>query len=474
MEEAKLLWENLQSRLWRDPLVRQDWGTEQDRDKVTWFELFYDLIYVALCVLLGSYLKADICFERVIFTVLYFSLFWNAWFAVTSLRTRFYNDDLFTSAWNYLHSAAVLSMGAFIYKGPEKELGFAITSALSFLFLVPLYWQIRVGNTRGRFYANILIRTYLIISILLLVSGFTPKIVTGLIWALVYVVNSHGNNSTYKRDRSRLPINVEHVAERLGLFMMLILGESLISLLNAIQIDSAHAFLVLLFGFGIAHSFETLYFGAQPHDANEHALRHTKRSGRRFVHIHMLLGAALLCLGVGLKAMISHSYTTAKYSETVLLCESLAAALVLVNLLRFCHPFKSRPHGVWTTRVVVILGIAASPAIFGDSTRPAVIVCVLWVLTAVLAFLDVIAADIPKQDLRMVIKKRTDSSKDVLQDEELEEEPADVDNEDQVGVETQADGKVVSFAAEDSSQTRRCMIRPLPPFMRGPRKCHYG
>lgn len=58
-----------------------------------------------------------------------------------------------------------------------------------------------------------------------------------------------GTLESFRRENSRLPINIAHFSERVGLFVMLMLGESIISLLDPPLTRDPEHYIVVVTGF---------------------------------------------------------------------------------------------------------------------------------------------------------------------------------------------------------------------------------
>jgi low temperature requirement protein LtrA len=62
--------------------------------KVTWLELFYDLVYVATIVQLGNKLSDNLSLEGFFGFILLFVPIWWVWMGMTFYANRFVADDL--------------------------------------------------------------------------------------------------------------------------------------------------------------------------------------------------------------------------------------------------------------------------------------------------------------------------------------------------------------------------------------------
>lgn len=111
-----------------------------------------------------------------------------------------------------------------------------------------------------------------------------------------------------------IPLNVPHISERYGLFVMIILGEALISVMtqetgkNLTEIpDDGEWYeaeliriIFYLMIFILTYYIGKLYFNCQPseeaimEDLEGHALRTSKNMARLYIHSHHVLFIALL------------------------------------------------------------------------------------------------------------------------------------------------------------------------------------
>ena len=127
------------------------------------------------------------------------------------------------------------------------------------------------------------------------------------------------SQSTLKFDhflrRVTVPLNVSFTIHRIGDWIMLMLGESVSSLLivestNTSEYNTAF--------FGSIHSItlmEYLHFRSQPHSANQHALRRSKEAGLAFSHLMQLYSASLIILGASYK-MLLYEFTYEESSSS--------------------------------------------------------------------------------------------------------------------------------------------------------------
>ena len=80
-------------RLIQPPRLRSEDGLEPGR-RVTWMELFFDLIFVAAVAQVGTHLRDDYSPAGLLRFSLLFVMIWWSWLGHTNFSTRFDTDDL--------------------------------------------------------------------------------------------------------------------------------------------------------------------------------------------------------------------------------------------------------------------------------------------------------------------------------------------------------------------------------------------
>ena len=87
-----------------------------------------------------------------------------------------------------------------------------------------------------------------------------------------------------------LPVDVSHLTSRYAELVMLVLGESIVSLLlTPIKTLSVEHYAALGLGFHIAWNIKLYYFMTQPWDASKHAMRQNRYRGFIWAFSHLFL-----------------------------------------------------------------------------------------------------------------------------------------------------------------------------------------
>ncbi len=201
----------------------------------TWTELFYDLVFVVAVAALGGRLLADISWAGVGRFVGFFIPIWWAWASYTFYADRFDTDDFGQRVLAVAQMVTIAIMAASISGDLADSsvvfaAAYAVTRAILLIMYararkhVPITRQLVTGYIRG-FGAEILIWT---------VSIFTPTPARFWLWAIGLAV-SFATPYTLRKIQSKVPLDIEHLPERFGLFTILVLGESIAATVVAVQ-----------------------------------------------------------------------------------------------------------------------------------------------------------------------------------------------------------------------------------------------
>ena len=270
--------------------------------RASWLELFYDVAFVALVAQL-TYLTAKYHHSVADFLNIFivgYSIF-IAWWATTANRNLQPDEKALDKL-----LVQIQMVGAFVMSVtmPATFVGdyfwfFVTFGAVRFLqsmMLVIMY----VRHPEKRPVTYNLLEGMLAASFVWLLSGFMPSpwhfVVAGAALALdIMTPLTRGKGNTIRY------LNVYHLQERLGLFLMLVIGESMIvvalantatslSVTEPAVIFSGLAFMVALWWLYFDHSDR--YQGVRP------------RSLFFFIHAHALMFGSLILLSVGYKLIL--------------------------------------------------------------------------------------------------------------------------------------------------------------------------
>jgi low temperature requirement protein LtrA len=210
------------------PRLRTTADPSEERH-ATWFELYFDLVFVAAVGELATALAADpssATFAR--FAGLFTVVAW-AWAGFTLYANRFDTDDL---VYRLAKSLAMLAIAALainihrVMKGDGGTVGFAAGYVVLRVLLVALYLRARRNVTgEGRDLVDLYISLFSLTTALWLISIFCPEPYRVVLWAVAIAIDLAGAPLAWRR-LSGVPVVVSHLTERFGTFFIIVLGEA--------------------------------------------------------------------------------------------------------------------------------------------------------------------------------------------------------------------------------------------------------
>lgn len=203
-------------------------GIPEKGRKVTWSELFLDLVLVTNISLLGeAYQDGPLTLLQVI--VLY-RVIYECWWSTTQYAAKFYVDDLVdkyvTGLEMFLLVCAGLRIGDWGFAQASKVVARA---AGVYHLVMSLGWYRAIRAHRGS-RAHLVghgLAPSIVFSIGFLASSFLPYPLITLIFMTVLEPVWHltGYNCFRQPKRERIPIHVEHMVERRGCLRLILFGE---------------------------------------------------------------------------------------------------------------------------------------------------------------------------------------------------------------------------------------------------------
>lgn len=357
--------------------------------KASWLELFYDVAYIALVAQL-TYLASEnysTPADIINIVLIGYSIF-IAWWATTANRNledqETAVDKLFVQLQMVGAFLMSVTMGG-VFEG-DYELFFATLAGVRVLqsfMLGRMYYQ----HPRVRPKTYNILGGYAVASALWLASAFVPTPYHLLLALMALVVDimapithAPGNQTRY--------LNVYHLQERLGLFLMLVIGEAMIVVALANTSSTALSFsepTVLFSGLGLMVALWWLYF-----DHSEQYSGVRPKSLFVFLHSHALLFGSIILVSVAYKLILE--LADPAVSLTFLLLGSGGIATALLIIRGMLHSVHKR--AIWWLVGLIFFGMATAAlgVLFVNELQVVILVTVTFAYVAILDRLQVFAA----------------------------------------------------------------------------------
>ncbi|CAB9525412.1 expressed unknown protein [Seminavis robusta] len=149
------------------------------------------------------------------------------------------------------------------------------------------------------------------VSMELLVAGYLANHLLTVILLTFVIPRVSGGDHT----RVTVPMNVDYAIHRYGEWIMLMLGESVLSLLIVGAQQDYNYYKTFYCGIISISLLQFMHFQSQPHHADDHAIRRKKERGYLFVVMVQIYSGALIILGASYKMMLYEFVYRAEYAK---------------------------------------------------------------------------------------------------------------------------------------------------------------
>lgn len=298
------------TRLIRSTRLRYVAGQQADR-KVTWLELFFDLVFAAAVAQVASPLREAYTLEGLVRFAILFVLIWWAWTGHAVFSTRFDTDDAVQRGLTLLQMFAVATMAANAGDALDSRssAGFAAAYAAMRLVLVFQYFRAR-HIEHARTLATAYLAGHGVAAVLWLASAMVPAPARFILWGVAFAVDL-GTPVAALGHSVKVPPDAGHLPERFGLFTLILLGESVVAVMHGMEHQhdwSVPAATSALLGMGTAFLLWWWYFDAAA--ATKSRPVRTRREAIRlqvwsYVHLPLYLGIVVTFVGVQLVVSVA-------------------------------------------------------------------------------------------------------------------------------------------------------------------------
>ena len=349
-------------------------------------ELFYDLVVVVLVGQAAHHLASHLTWRGVGEFAAVFSLVWLAWMNGTLMHDLHGRDDVGSRGRVFGQMLVLTVMATQVDQAPGRSgQAFALSSAVLFALLAFLWWWVA---RRDEPFWRPITRTYiagtaLVATLLALSSELSPgsrvatwgAVVAGFLVIPLVTITLTGSSQ-------RTPITVtESIAERFGLFVIIVLGEVFVGVVNGLAGHDLHplqittALLALTVGFGAWWSYFDLVAQGPPR----------QRAGITFVWmlIHLPLAGGVAAGGASMVALVAHASDGRASTGAALVLAGGTA--VLLECCALCLLLKEEPPRVevlaYALAGVACLQLGAlRPAPWALALGLVLVLAVPWVL----------------------------------------------------------------------------------------------
>lgn len=274
---------------------------------------------------------------------------WWAWWGFTWYSAAFNDDDGVNRVALLAAMAGVAALAAGVPGAAHgRSSTFVVAYAALFVLLAALYARawVRVQAARrlsARYAVGDLVGAVLWLASLALDEGVRPAV-----WVVAMLILM-GAPVLAAASQDTLSYEAEHIAERYGLFTLIVLGESVVVTVGGLQTESSGAAVVVaLLGLVVAAAIWWLYF-----DRFRGMPAGGLRSGWAWAQGHLLVfaGIAAAAVGVELAVEAAAHAEALELADRLPLCAGVASYLAAMAIIRAA-----------TRRVDCVVGLRSAAA----------------------------------------------------------------------------------------------------------------
>lgn len=324
-------------RWWQPPRPARDHPEER---RITFLELFYDLVYVVIVAELSHALARDISLTGVGTFIFLFIIVWWAWLNGALYHDLHGNNDIRTRVFTFLQMATVASMAVFAQNAMgDGSVGFAAAYAAFHLILTWLWWRTGVYDPNHRPLSQPYSATFLITSLLFLVSILAPMPLRFVLWALALFTDLAlllfvliRRDPAMQAQVNRVDLISASVVERFGLLTIIVLGEVIIGVVSGVaerpQLSwwaGGLGFLGMMIAIGLWWVYFDFVSGYAP----------IPRIGMRLLwtYLHLPITMGITAVGAGILNVVEHTGEHLPSSVHWLLVGAIAMVLTSIAFI---------------------------------------------------------------------------------------------------------------------------------------------
>lgn len=352
------------------------WGSpnsfseREDERKVSWLELFYDLVYAATIAHLTQNLSINMSWHELGFTFFIFAFVYWSWTNGSLYHDLHGNNEIRTRLFTLLQIIAIAAVAVtLINLFKEHHRPFAISFTLLQLIITYLWWSTGHFDPSHKSLNRYYILNYGIGALLFIISIGVDYNTALILWSFALVLNLSASLVSAKTIKKELEKRGEiftlsaTMVERYGLFAIIVLGETVFGIIDTIANIPVKGFYEWTeFTVGIIISFLLwwMYFDMI---GNKKA----KIGYRYFVlidYLNLILLFAIGVVGACTRAILSPENS---YSDTIIkwiFCIALITILLSIIALthvreqdteEISHTYPTGKLALWSSGLVLLL-----------------------------------------------------------------------------------------------------------------------
>lgn len=370
----------------RQWLQRPELRVDEDERRVSWLELFFDLVFVVVISQLAHHLAAHLSLSDFFGYVLQFVAVWWVWIGGTYYNERFEAHDLSYRLFVFLMMLPPAAMAVFASQGLDKASAqFALAYVAARILIIALWLNGGYHNPVFRPVSNRYAIGFSISALLWLISVFVPPPLRYLLWGLGLLIDFLTPITTLGF-QARLPrAKKSKLPERYGLFVIIVLGEAIVGVINGV----ANVDVLTLGAGGTAVLGMALIFGLWWVYFDFIGRREGARGGMwsaliwGYSHAPLVVGIA--AVSAGIQNVLAHTIGELQPGVRLLTAGAVAVALAsmgLIELVSRREPDEPTGERLSPLMKVIAAAVCLLVGLFGGGMSSTLLLITLIVVVA--------------------------------------------------------------------------------------------
>jgi len=344
-------------KLWERPKLRTDEESNIER-KVSWLELFYDLVFVVIIAQLAHDLASHLNVPGLFTFVLLFMPAWWMWVSGTVYNERFETQDISYRLLVFLQMLAVSALALFAHGATgATSAGFALSYAAGRALVVFMWGRAGRHNPQARPVTSRYVVGFSLSILLWVTSVFVPAPLRFFFWGLGLAIDVATPLATIRYQRLLPRYSSSKLPERMGLLVLIVLGESVVSVVNGLgsDLETLNVLLgvKLVLGIGVTFGLWWVYFDF----VSRRSPKPTPTMSIAWTHLHLLLLISLIAASA-VHLNILETKNASGGSLHWWLSGTFALSMVSMGLLQLTLTCKPEEQRSFRNTATVKFGVA--------------------------------------------------------------------------------------------------------------------
>ncbi len=320
------------NNIWWGP--PKNFSDRSDKRKISWLELFYDLVYAAAISQLTRYLSLHSTWiELIYYSYLFIMLFWS-WYNGSLYHDLHWRDGVRSRFLSLLQMLSIAVVAITLNSAFTGHQSFAISFLLVQCIITYLWWSTGYYDPTHKPLSKYYVLNYSISIALFIISIFVNEILAEALWLAALILNlSSGllgvpNLLRIMKSRGDSFTPSASLLERFGLFTIIVLAETLFGIINGISVVPEKIFIVwytFILGILISFLLWSLYFDM----ISDRRLKLGYKYFQLIYFLHIPLLASFGILGSSISLILSGK--SVDNTEILMFGSALAVILLCIS-----------------------------------------------------------------------------------------------------------------------------------------------